>query len=99
MRRVLMISKAIRLLSIVAVLAMSLAYVPGAKAGPKSCDNRTNDTFQKLTECVTLSGVREHQAALQDIADDNGGNRAAGTSGYDASVDYVVARMRAAGYN
>jgi Zn-dependent M28 family amino/carboxypeptidase len=48
---------------------------------------------------VTLEGVREHQEAFQDIADDNGGTRASGTPGYDASVDYVVERMTAAGYN
>ena len=94
-----MISKAIRLLSVIAILAVSLVYVPTAQAGPKACDNRTNDTFEKLTECVTLSGVREHQAALQDIADDNNGTRASGTPGYEESVDYVVARMTAAGYN
>jgi Zn-dependent M28 family amino/carboxypeptidase len=94
-----MISKAIRILTVVAVLALSMTYVPDAKAGPKACDSRTNDTFEKLMECVTLSGVREHQAALQDIADDNGGIRAAGTSGYDASVAYVAQQMTAAGYN
>ena len=62
-----MFSKAIRLLTIAAVLALSLAYAAPAQAGPRSCDNRTNDTFQKLMECVTLSGVREHQAALQAV--------------------------------
>ena len=40
-----------------------------------------------LLECVTLEGVRAHQAAFQAIADANGGTRAAGTDGYDASVD------------
>ena len=39
---------------------------------------------------MTLEGVREHQAALQAIADANGGTRAAATPGYNASVDYVV---------
>ena len=94
-----MISKAIRLLTVVAVLALSLTYVPAAKAGPKACDNRTNDTYQKMMECVTLSGVREHQQAFQNIANNLGGNRSAGTAAYDASVDYVVDRMTAAGYN
>ena len=94
-----MFNRVFRLFTMIAVLAMTLAYAPAAQAGPKSCDNRTNDTFEKLTECVNLSGVREHQAALQAIADENGGNRAAGTSGYDASVEYVVDRMTAAGYN
>jgi Zn-dependent M28 family amino/carboxypeptidase len=48
---------------------------------------------------VTLEGVREHQAAFQAIADANGGTRQAGTPGYEQSVDYVVERMTAAGYN
>ena len=81
------------------IIVSALAYAPAAMAGPKACDNRTNDTFEKLTECVTLAGVREHQAAFQAIADANGGIRAAGTPGYDASVEYVVERMTAAGYN
>ncbi|MCB1265643.1 MAG: M20/M25/M40 family metallo-hydrolase [Mycobacterium sp.] len=40
-----------------------------------------------------------HLAALQDIADNHGGTRAVGTSGYDASVDYVVGVLRDAGFD
>ena len=36
------------------------------------------------------TGVTEHLEAFQAIADANGGTRAAGLPGYDASVDYVV---------
>ena len=39
-----------------------------------------------------------HLEALQRIADDNGGNRASGTSGYEASARYVEEQLRAAGY-
>jgi Zn-dependent M28 family amino/carboxypeptidase len=67
--------------------------------GPASCPTRVNNTHAKLLECVTLSGVREHQAAFQAIADANGGTRAAGLPGYDDSLDYVVNTMTAAGYN
>jgi len=70
-----------------------------ANAGPAACDNRTNDTIQKLLECVTLDGVREHQAAFQDIANANGGNRFSGLPGHDKSVEYVVDRLTAAGYH
>jgi Zn-dependent M28 family amino/carboxypeptidase len=42
--------------------------------------------------------VREHQAALQAIADANGGTRASGTPGYEASVEYVAQTMEAAGW-
>jgi Zn-dependent M28 family amino/carboxypeptidase len=52
-----------------------------------------------VLECVTLEGVREHQAAFQAIADANGGNRAAGLPGYTASVDYVVDKLEAAGWD
>jgi hypothetical protein len=48
---------------------------------------------------VTLEGIREHQAAFQAISDVNGGNRVAGSPGYDASAQYVYDRMAAAGYN
>ena len=40
-----MVSKAFRLFTIAAVLAMSLAYAAPAQAGPQACDNRVNDTF------------------------------------------------------
>ncbi|MEC5191722.1 hypothetical protein RCH17_002220, partial [Arthrobacter sp. MP_M7] len=36
-----------------------------------------------------------HLEALQRIADDNGGNRASGTSGYEASGRYVEEQLRA----
>ena len=47
---------------------------------------------------MTLRGVREHQAAFQEIADDNGGNRFSGLPGHDASVEYVVDALDNAGY-
>jgi Zn-dependent M28 family amino/carboxypeptidase len=51
-----------------------------------------------LRAAVTVEGVREHQAALQAVADANGGIRTSGTPGYDASVDYVVDKLLMAGY-
>jgi Zn-dependent M28 family amino/carboxypeptidase len=44
------------------------------------------------------TGLREHLMTFQRIADANGGNRLAGTDGYDASARYVADRMRKAGY-
>ena len=52
----------------------------------------------ELREAVTASGLQEHLQALQTIADANGGNRAAGTVGYDASLAYVRSHLEAAGY-
>ena len=79
------------------IATAGLVYVPAAQAVPNGCANRTNNSVRKLLECVTVEGVLEHQEALQDIADENGGNRA-GHAGYDASVDYVADRLEAAGY-
>ena len=45
-----------------------------------------------------LDEVMTHLEALQRIADENGGNRAAGEPGYERSVEYVVGRLEAAGY-
>jgi PA domain len=70
-----------------------------AAQGSSACGSRVNNTFDKLLECVTLDGVRGHQAALQAIASVNGGTRAGGTTGYDQSVSYVVGKLTAAGYD
>jgi Zn-dependent M28 family amino/carboxypeptidase len=58
---------------------------------------------EKLLGCVTLGGVRAHQAALQAIADRNDdpyypGSRVAGTKGYSDSVAYVAGKLRKAGW-
>ena len=58
-----------------------------------------NNSEKKLTNAVTLDGVLGHLEAFQEIADANGGNRAAGLPGYKASVDYVVGELEAAGYD
>lgn len=67
-------------------------------ASAAACKHRVNNNFKKLLECVTLDGVRRHQAALQAIADANGGTRASGTPGYDQSVAYAERVLRDAGY-
>src|SRR5215510_3813977 len=43
-------------------------------------------------------GAFRHLQALQDIAVASGGNRAAGTVGYDRSAQYVAERLKEAGY-
>ncbi|ASO17820.1 Zn-dependent M28 family amino/carboxypeptidase [Actinoalloteichus hoggarensis] len=54
---------------------------------------------QDVANAVELTGVNRHLIALQRIAEQNGGTRADGEPGYDASIDYVVGRLRAAGYD
>jgi Zn-dependent M28 family amino/carboxypeptidase len=52
----------------------------------------------KLRKAVTVSGILQHERALQSIANKNDGTRASGTPGFDASADYVVKKLRKAGY-
>ncbi|WP_328501996.1 M28 family metallopeptidase [Streptomyces sp. NBC_00457] len=47
---------------------------------------------------IPVAGVKAHLAQLQSIATANGGNRAHGRAGYKASLDYVKAKLDAAGY-
>jgi Zn-dependent M28 family amino/carboxypeptidase len=79
----------------IALLVLALALgVPAASGSPSSALGAE----QRADTRIPLAGIREHLAALQEIAVRNGGNRAAGTKGYDASARYVATRMRAAGY-
>ena len=52
-----------------------------------------------LRQQVTADAMVEHLTKLQEIADQHGGNRALGTPGYDASVDYVVTALRDKGFD
>jgi Zn-dependent M28 family amino/carboxypeptidase len=98
------VSAHIGLVAILGLLLAALVPMPAAAAKPaEACDRRTNNTYEKLLECVTLEGVRDHQARFQKIADANDdpfypGTRAAGTEGYAESVEYVARQLRKAGY-
>ena len=52
-----------------------------------------------LAESIEIDALTGHLTALQDIADAHDGNRAAGTGGYDASVDYVADQLTDAGFD
>ncbi|WP_229867832.1 M28 family peptidase, partial [Streptomyces chryseus] len=47
---------------------------------------------------IPLANVKAHLTQFQSIATANGGNRAHGRPGYKASVDYVKAKLDAAGF-
>jgi Zn-dependent M28 family amino/carboxypeptidase len=76
---------------VLGTLVLVLTGVGDAESEPLS-------PSEKFRAAVTLEGVRDHQRALQAIADESGGNRAAGTVGYDRSVEYVAAALTRAGY-
>ncbi len=57
-----------------------------------------NVSSAKLRKAVTVSGILQHERALQRIANQNDGIRASGAPGFDASAKYVVKKLRKAGY-
>jgi Zn-dependent M28 family amino/carboxypeptidase len=73
--------------------AACLALAPASAAA-----DTVSGQAAKLRKAITVQGMKRHEQALQNIAIANGGTRAAGTPGYDASVAYVVAQLSAAGY-
>ncbi|HEY5857205.1 MAG TPA: M28 family metallopeptidase [Aldersonia sp.] len=62
-------------------------------------DEPTAPTPAALAESVEIDALTGHLTALQSIADAHDGNRAAGTAGYDASVDYVAGQLTDAGFD
>jgi aminopeptidase Y len=80
-------------IAMIMVLALPMAMATPANAGG------LDDLFAKLlVKQVKGSNVKKHLDALQAIATANGGTRAAGTPGYDASRDYVAGKLRKVGY-
>jgi Peptidase family M28/PA domain len=65
-----------------------------AQAAPGSATSQG----ERPSRGITRAELEHHLAALQRIADRNGGTRAAGTPGYDRSADYVAARLEDAGW-
>ena len=85
-------------LASVALVAAAAGFSATTASAAPACATRVNNTIANLLECVEVEGVRAHQQAFQDIADDHGGTRASGTPGYDASAAYVAAMLEAAGW-
>jgi Zn-dependent M28 family amino/carboxypeptidase len=72
------------------------------------CDSTSANTMQPrsgpdfaaaLRGRVSTDAMMAHLTKLQDIANANGNTRAVGTPGYDASVDYVVGKLRDKGFD
>lgn len=83
-----------RLAAGVAISAVTAFAV--SLSAPVYADNGTGTA--SLRGAVTAQNILGHLDALQAIASANGGNRAAGTSGYLASVEYVERQLQQAGY-
>ncbi|MFI7742777.1 M20/M25/M40 family metallo-hydrolase [Kocuria rhizosphaericola] len=81
-----------------AALAGTLAFaVPSAVAAPPG-EGDGAGAAAGTAVAVPPEQVLEHLEVFQTVAHANSGNRASGTPGYRGSVDYVLGRLRAAGY-
>ncbi len=78
------------------MLAVVCALVVSCKSDPAP---PPVDLGPELAGKVTIDGVYQHLVKLQEIADANDGNRADGSSGYQASVDYVAQLLRDKGFD
>ena len=71
------------------------ALTPSPSRSPEASPELT---ARDLRDEVQVGDIRAHLDEFQRIADENGGNRATGTPGFDASVEYVAGQLTAAGY-
>jgi Zn-dependent M28 family amino/carboxypeptidase len=93
-----------RRLSALLAVAISVATLCGCGGAGDAAHTTTTvtqaaDFAATIRQRVTADAMMSHLAKLQQIADANGGNRAVGTPGYDASVDYVVDALRSKGFD
>jgi hypothetical protein len=79
------------------ILALAVMALLCAAPAATASGGKGKDDSRKLRDRVTTSGIMAHQLALQGIATFTGGNRLAGTPGYDASALYVGHRAKRAG--
>ena len=75
------------LLALVALAALS-----------RSCGRGAATDTSRLRDDVRVDKILKHLQRLQAIADANGGTRASGMPGYDASAQYVSALLADQGY-
>ncbi|MFB6621535.1 M28 family metallopeptidase [Streptomyces sp. NPDC056374] len=77
--------------AVAALAALALAGLTGTTAS-------ANPAAAAAAPDIPLANVKQHLTDLQSIATANGGNRAHGRTGYKASIDFVKAKLDAAGY-
>ncbi|WP_326548296.1 M28 family peptidase [Mycolicibacterium sp. ND9-15] len=78
-----------------------VGVVVGLVAALTSCSSHESPppSAQDLANKVSVDEMYTHLRKLQEIADANNGNRADGTPGYDATVDYVAQFLRDKGFD
>ncbi|MFB6807305.1 M28 family metallopeptidase [Streptomyces sp. NPDC056387] len=86
------VSRRLAAVTAIAVAGLFASTAPAALAAP------TAVAAAPTPPDIPVANVKAHLAQFQSIATANGGNRAHGRAGYKASVDYVKAKLDAAGF-
>jgi Zn-dependent M28 family amino/carboxypeptidase len=88
---------------VLAVAMAACAAKPSPEANPTAtpttASTSATDFAAALQKKLTADAMMAHMTKLQQIADANGGNRALGSPGYAASVDYVATTLRDKGFD
>ena len=80
-------------------MCLAAMLLAGAASGCNAgAENIGSDRALLARDASAGEGAFRHLQVLQDIATANGGNRAAGTSGYYRSAQYVADRLKEADY-
>jgi Zn-dependent M28 family amino/carboxypeptidase len=88
-----------KIIAVAATACAGIALV-GLPAGAAPADGPDGPALaRQLVRKVTPDSMNRHLIAFQRIADRNGGIRAPGTPGYQASADYVTGKLTAAGFD
>ncbi|MCP3822360.1 M28 family metallopeptidase [Streptomyces sp. A3M-1-3] len=83
------VSRRMAAVTALAVAGLLASAAPAATASPAAAVAAPD---------IPIANVKAHLSQLQTIATNNGGNRAHGRAGYKASIDYVKAKLDAAGF-
>ncbi|WP_436739368.1 M28 family metallopeptidase [Streptomyces sp. BBFR102] len=81
-----------------AAAVLAVAALLGPAASQSAAQPAPASAEAPAAPDIPLGNVKAHLAQLQSIATANGGNRAHGRPGYLASVDYLKAKLDAAGF-
>ncbi|MDT7721419.1 MAG: hypothetical protein QOE94_2430, partial [Mycobacterium sp.] len=94
-----MVNKSTLILIAVAALTLATGGCASSDTVKPLKSMSAPDFAASLRGRVTTDTMMAHLTKLQDIANANGNTRAVGTPGYDASVDYVVGKLRDKGFD
>ncbi|MFK8909685.1 M28 family peptidase [Streptomyces sp. YS-3] len=95
-------SRRSRVIAVLAAAPVLLAAAGPAAAHPhagKDPHRQAERLARKLVARTSGESAYRHLEEFQRIADAHGGNRAAGTPGFDASAAYVYGELKKAGYD